>query len=103
MVYIPQSTGYGIARERDAASSISGRLPRVVGEGFLYGLGQPQRLTALSAIRARSAGSSRRIVPSGRVAETNPLQALRSRSSLALIKAASVVKVCSPSRSVLRS
>jgi hypothetical protein len=50
--------------------------------------GSPQRPTALAAIRARSAGSSRTIVPSGRVAETNPLQALRSRSSLALIKAA---------------
>jgi hypothetical protein len=41
--------------------------------------GRPQRPTALAAIKARSASSSRTRVPSGRVADTNPLLTLRRR------------------------
>jgi hypothetical protein len=64
--------------------------------GFLYGQRSPQRPTVLAAIRARSAGSSRTIVPSGR-ADTKPSQTLRSRSSAAPMKALSVAKLCSAS------
>jgi hypothetical protein len=92
MLYTNQLTTVWADRARSRAA-VTGLCGWPLRRGFLYGpAGLPQRLTALAAIRARSSGSSRTIVPVGSVADTNDLLPLRSRSSAALIKAASMVK-----------
>ena len=70
-------------------SSISGRPARLI-EWILYGLAMAQRRTARAATRPRSSRWSRSTVPSGSVADTNPLPMFWSSSSAALIKSLSV-------------